>query len=100
MSEHTLGNRICYRPIGIIHSGHHDPNHGPIQPCYARDCPGTVEIFAEYANGLRDTDGYSHIYLIYHQHTGQSLALCWSSPSFRTLCAGYFPPAHQDAPAP
>lgn len=66
-----MSDAICYRPIGIIHSGHHDPDHGPIQPCYADGCTGTVEIFEEFAKGLQDIEGYSHIYLLYHLDRAQ-----------------------------
>lgn len=59
---------FCYRAIGIIHSPHREPGAGPIQPCYARDVAGTVEVWPEYAPGLKDLQGYSHIYLIYHFH--------------------------------
>lgn len=66
-----MSDAICYRPIGIIHSGHNDPNHGPIQPCYADGCTGTVEVFEEFAEGLQDIEGYSHIYLLYHLNRSQ-----------------------------
>ncbi len=66
-----MSDAICYRPIGIIHSGHHDPDHGPIQPCYADGCTGTVEVFEEFAKGLQDIEGYSHIYLLYHLDRAQ-----------------------------
>ena len=66
-----MSDAICYRPIGIIHSGHHDPDHGPIQPCYADGYTGTVEVFEEFAKGLQDIEGYSHIYLLYHLDRAQ-----------------------------
>jgi tRNA-Thr(GGU) m(6)t(6)A37 methyltransferase TsaA len=59
---------ITYRPIGTIHSGHTDPEATPIQPAYARGERGRVEVLPRYADGLRDLDGFSHLYLIYHLH--------------------------------
>jgi tRNA (adenine37-N6)-methyltransferase len=59
---------ISYKPIGIIHSDHRVQDQTPIQPVYAVGCKGRVEVFPEYAEGLRDLDGFSHIYLIYHFH--------------------------------
>jgi tRNA-Thr(GGU) m(6)t(6)A37 methyltransferase TsaA len=59
---------IIYRPIGIIRSEHTSTDETPIQPVYASGCAGSAEIFPEYAEGLRDLDGFSHIYLIYHFH--------------------------------
>lgn len=61
-------NTFCYQPIGIIHSEHTDPAKSPIQPCYAEGAMGKVEVFPEYAEGLNDLEGYSHIYLLYHCH--------------------------------
>lgn len=56
---------FSFESIGIIHSRHHLAAQTPIQPVYATDFPGTVEIFPAFAAGLRDLDGYSHIYLLY-----------------------------------
>jgi len=63
---------ICYRPIGIIYSPFKDPKGVPIQPIFAKDIDGKIEIFPEYKEGLKDLDGFSHIILIYHFHrTGE-----------------------------
>jgi len=57
---------ISFTPIGVIHSEHTEAAKTPIQPVYAPSCTGTVEVFPEYAEGLDDLDGFSHIYLLYH----------------------------------
>ena len=63
---------ITYRPIGIIHSPFKEPRGVPIQSAAAGEVEGTIEILAEYAEGLEDVAGFSHIILIYHCHlTGQ-----------------------------
>ncbi len=59
---------ISYQPIGVIRSEHTQPERVPIQPVYAGGCRGRAEIFPEFADGLRDLEGFSHIYLIYHLH--------------------------------
>ncbi|NLF72577.1 MAG: tRNA (N6-threonylcarbamoyladenosine(37)-N6)-methyltransferase TrmO [Candidatus Anammoximicrobium sp.] len=59
---------ISYEPIGVIRSGHTEPEKTPIQPVYAKGCEGRAEVFAEFAAGLSDVDGFSHIYLVYHMH--------------------------------
>lgn len=61
---------IILSPIGIIHSEHTVPEKTPIQPVYAGSCAGTVEVFLEYAEGLTDLEGFSHIYLLYHLDRG------------------------------
>jgi tRNA-Thr(GGU) m(6)t(6)A37 methyltransferase TsaA len=61
-------NEIKYKPIGIIHSPFKEPKGTPIQPAGAEGTKGMVEIFPEYAEGLRDIEGFSHIILLYHFH--------------------------------
>jgi len=63
-----MGESIVYEPIGVIRSGHTKPEETPIQPVYSEGCQGRAEIFPEFAAGLRDLEGFSHIYLIYHMH--------------------------------
>ena len=59
---------IVYQPIGVIHSGFKEPRNMPVQPAAANGIRGTIEIFPEYADGLKDLDGFSHIILLYHLH--------------------------------
>lgn len=62
------GGPIVMRPIGVIRSGHTDPARTPIQPAFAEGCSGRAELLPEFAEGLRDIEGFSHIYIIYHLH--------------------------------
>lgn len=59
-------SNVSYNPIGVIHSEHIAAEQTPIQPVYAEGCKGRAEIFPEFAAGLQDLDGFSHLYLIYH----------------------------------
>ena len=59
---------VTLRPIGVIRSPHSHAETTPIQPVYARGVSGRAEILPEYADGLRDLGGLSHIYLIYWLH--------------------------------
>jgi tRNA (Thr-GGU) A37 N-methylase len=47
----------------------------PIQPTGARGMTGTVGIEPEYADGLKDVEGFSHIILIYHFHRSEGYSL-------------------------
>jgi len=58
--------KIIMEDIGVIHSPHKVPENTPIQPVFADDIEGTVEVFPEYAAGLKDIDGFSHIFLFFH----------------------------------
>lgn len=53
------------KPIGVIHSPFTEPAGTPIQPTVARGAEGTVEVFAEFAEGLKDLEGFERIWLIY-----------------------------------
>ena len=59
---------ITYRPIGIVHSPFINPEGTPIQSVAAKDIEAVIEIFPEYAEGLKDLDGFSHIYILFHLH--------------------------------
>ncbi len=66
--EEKIRDPLSIVPIGIIHSPYTDIMGMPIQPTGARGTRGTVEIFSEYAEGLRDIEGFSHLFLIYVFH--------------------------------
>lgn len=66
---------VTYRPIGAIRSEHSNPLDTPIQPVYAEGCVGQVEVFPEFADGLRDIDSFSHVYLLYHLHQAEPAKL-------------------------
>ena len=68
-------DNVIYHPIGIIHSPYQQIEGMPIQPCAAMGVRGTVEINPEYAGGLKDLDGFSHIILIYHLHLSRGFSL-------------------------
>lgn len=59
---------IEYRPIGVIQTPFESLEGMPIQPAGAQAARGDVNVFPEYAEGLRDLDGFSHLMLLYHFH--------------------------------
>ncbi|MFO8143261.1 MAG: tRNA (N6-threonylcarbamoyladenosine(37)-N6)-methyltransferase TrmO [Dehalococcoidales bacterium] len=59
---------VVYRPIGQIYSPFRSVEGMPIQPSGAVGIKGTVKVFAEYCDGLKDLDDFSHLILIYHFH--------------------------------
>jgi tRNA-Thr(GGU) m(6)t(6)A37 methyltransferase TsaA len=59
---------VTFRYVGVIRSEHVNEEQTPIQPAFARGCTGQVEVYPEFEEGLRDLDGFSHLYLIYHLH--------------------------------
>ncbi|MFO1500049.1 MAG: tRNA (N6-threonylcarbamoyladenosine(37)-N6)-methyltransferase TrmO [Verrucomicrobiota bacterium] len=51
-------------PIGLIHSPHRQQEGTPIQPRWAHGAEGTVELFPEFAPGLRALDGFERVWLL------------------------------------
>ena len=90
---------IRYQPIGIIHSGFRDKKDTPIQGIFARDAKGKVEVFSEYADGLKDLEGFSHLILIYHFHRADGYSLI-SKPFLEDEEHGIFSIRHFKRPNP
>jgi tRNA-Thr(GGU) m(6)t(6)A37 methyltransferase TsaA len=61
-------------PIGIVHSPFTDTSQTPIQASLSQ-AKGTVEVYPEFAQGLQDLEGFSHIFLLYffHESSGYTL---------------------------
>ena len=67
--------KIEYTPIGIIHTPYKTPAGTPIQPTGAGGVEAKVEVFSEYADGLTDLKGFSHIILLYLFHLSKEFKL-------------------------
>lgn len=55
------------RPIGVIHSPFLAKQETPIQPTRSQ-ARGQVEVYPEFAEGLQDIEGFSHLILLYAFH--------------------------------
>ena len=75
MKRGKIMEYIKYEPIGIIHSPFKEPKGVPIQPSAGKGIRGSVEVFSEYTEGLKDIKGFSHIILIYHFHLSKKFSL-------------------------
>jgi tRNA-Thr(GGU) m(6)t(6)A37 methyltransferase TsaA len=82
-------DNIVYKPIGIIHSPFTKPEGTPIQASAGNDIQGTIEIFPDYAQGLKDIDGFSHLILLYHFHLVKKPVLL-ATPFMDTTPHGIF----------
>ena len=68
-------NAITFRAIGVVHTPFAQMTGTPIQGVFAPDSAGTVEVFEEFAEGLRDVEQFSHLYLLYAFHRRERMAL-------------------------
>ena len=66
--------RLTLEQIGVIHSEHHVLAETPIQPVCARGSAGRVKLFPQFAEGLDDVEGFSHVHLIYWLHRMAEMA--------------------------
>lgn len=76
-------------PIGVIHTPFQNREGMPIQPTGARRTRGTIEVYPEYTEGLRDLDGFSHIILLYQFHLSETYSLI-VTPFMDTTPRGLF----------
>src|SRR5690348_7437413 len=66
---------ITYTSIGVIHSPFTETAGMPLQAVAAAGVAGTIELEPAYAAGLRDLEGVSHLFLLYHLHRIEGFAL-------------------------
>ncbi len=70
----SMDTTFAMRPIGVIRSPFTDKERTPIQPPRSQ-ATGRVEVYPEYAEGLLDLEGFSHIILLYVFHCSSGYAL-------------------------
>lgn len=63
-----------FKPIGVVHSPYESLSEAPIQPRFS-DAEAKIEIFPKYADGLKDIEGFSHIWVIFHLHAVEGYEL-------------------------
>ena len=66
---------VTYQPIGVIHSPFSELVGMPVQSAGAAGVAGRIELLPDYAAGLRDIGGFSHLILLYHLHLTSGAAL-------------------------
>lgn len=59
---------ITLRPIGRVSSPWHSTTGMPIQTVAAPDSTGCLEVFEEFAPGLRDIEGFGYLIVLTHLH--------------------------------
>lgn len=72
---HADDKSITINPIGVIHSSLTEAKGSPIQPVYAKDSTGIVEVYEPYRQALKDLEGFERIWLIYWFHQSKQSRL-------------------------
>jgi len=88
MSEAEAAPMIL-RPIGVIHSPFVAPGEAPVQGVFAGRERATVEVFEEFAPGLKDIEGFDYLILLYGFDRSQGYEL-EVVPHFDTKKRGVF----------
>ncbi len=66
--------------IGIVHTSYEDADQIPRSREERMEEEAVVEVFPEYAEGLKDLEGFSHIMLIAHLHRAEQVKLLVTPP--------------------
>lgn len=82
-------NSLTLSVIGIVHSPFKSLDNMPIQPLGGTAAMGEVVVEAAFTDGLRDLDGFSHIYLLYYFHRAVRIELS-VTPYLDTVSHGVF----------
>jgi len=70
-----MSDLITYHSIGWVQTPFTDIEGMPIQPSGARGIAGVIHLSPDFAAGLKDLDGFSHLILLYHLHRCSGHAL-------------------------
>jgi tRNA-Thr(GGU) m(6)t(6)A37 methyltransferase TsaA len=87
------------KPIGIIHSPFKQAKGVPIQPAFAKDTEGIVEVYEPYIEGLQDLEGFERIWLIFWLHKAAPFKLR-VTPYLDTVQRGLFATRAPSRPNP
>lgn len=94
-----MPEEINFKPIGIIYTPYSQKENTPIQGCFAPNNKGHIELYTEYAEGLQDIEGFSHLILLYYFHKAESCTLL-TKPFLDKDKKGIFAIRHFNRPNP
>lgn len=94
---------IKFKPIGIIRSPFRDKQdiepERNTRPDGFDPIPGELEVYGEFADGLQDIDGFSHLIVIFVFHKSEEGKLC-AHPPFGDRERGIFATRSPHRPNP
>jgi tRNA-Thr(GGU) m(6)t(6)A37 methyltransferase TsaA len=77
------------RPIGYARTPHQAPSDVPKGPLAKHEAEGVLEIEAEYEEGLKDIDGFSHLFVLWVFDRAEGFSLL-ATPPGGTIAHGVF----------
>ncbi|HUF48086.1 MAG TPA: tRNA (N6-threonylcarbamoyladenosine(37)-N6)-methyltransferase TrmO [Vicinamibacterales bacterium] len=76
-----MTSTFTVEPIGFVRSPHTDTSQVPKGPGAKHVAEGTLEILPAFEAGLRDVEGFSHLYVIWVFHEVQGYDLSATPPT-------------------
>lgn len=70
-----MSDQVAFTQIGVIHTPFTEPVGVPVQAQGGKNIRGSIEVYEQFAAGLNDLDGFSHIMLLYHFHLSEGYTL-------------------------
>jgi tRNA (adenine37-N6)-methyltransferase len=68
------------RPIGYVHSNYHKPSDVPKGLGAKHPAEGIIEISKQYEKGLKDLEGFSHLFVLWLFHRAKRSSLTATPP--------------------
>ncbi len=91
-------NKMTLTPIGVIHSPYKSLGDCPRQASKS-EVVAVIEVFEQYAGGLKDIEGFSHLILLYWLHKSHGYSLLVRTP-WDTELHGLFTTRSPNRPNP
>lgn len=74
-----LTGTVRLRPVGVVRSRFKEPADLPppafAPPRFLESVVGQIEVFPEFAEGLDDLEGFSHVIVLFHFHRSTGFKL-------------------------
>jgi tRNA-Thr(GGU) m(6)t(6)A37 methyltransferase TsaA len=65
LSGKEIGHVFTPQPVGFIRSGYQDTSSIPKGLGVKHDAEGVLEVLPEFAEGLKDVEGFSHLFVLW-----------------------------------
>ncbi len=76
-----MSGELTLTPIGQVRSPFRDTHEIPKGPGAEHSAEGTIELLPEYVGGLRDIEGFSHLYVLWVFHRSGDYELVGTPPT-------------------
>jgi tRNA-Thr(GGU) m(6)t(6)A37 methyltransferase TsaA len=77
----TVTSLLTFQPIGHVRSSFHETQEIPKGLGTQHTAEGTIELLPEFAAGLQDIEGFSHVYVLWVFHRARDYELVATPPT-------------------